>query len=244
MKHLGEYMDIHCGGVDNIFPHHTNEIAQSEAYTGHKWCNYWFHVHHLNDRSGKMSKSKGNILTVSVLEEKGYNPLVYRMFCLQSHYRKPLEFSYDVLDNVAAAYNKLAKKAADLKDQGEVDEKAFAQFKASFEEAICNDLNTSMAITVVYDLLKADINDKTKLELIKDFDKVLSLDLIGAGNALKEAGTSVDSELEQFINDKIAERAAAKKAKDFATADAIRDELLAKGVAIKDTREGVVWELV
>ena len=166
------------------------------------------------------------------------------MFCLQSHYRKPLEFSYDVLDNVAAAYNKLAKKAADLKDQGEVDEKAFAQFKASFEEAICNDLNTSMAITVVYDLLKADINDKTKLELIKDFDKVLSLDLIGAGNALKEAGTSVDSELEQFINDKIAERAAAKKAKDFATADAIRDELLAKGVAIKDTREGVVWELV
>ena len=244
MKHLGEYMDIHCGGVDNIFPHHTNEIAQSEAYTGHKWCNYWFHVHHLNDRSGKMSKSKGNILTVSVLEEKGYNPLVYRMFCLQSHYRKPLEFSYDVLDNVAAAYNKLAKKAADLKDQGEVDEKAFAQFKASFEEAICNDLNTSMAITVVYDLLKADINDKTKLELIKDFDKVLSLDLIGAGNALKEVGTSVDSELEQFINDKIAERAAAKKAKDFATADAIRDELLAKGVAIKDTREGVVWELV
>lgn len=244
MKHLGEYMDIHCGGVDNIFPHHTNEIAQSEAYTGHKWCNYWFHVHHLNDRSGKMSKSKGNILTVSVLEEKGYNPLVYRMFCLQSHYRKPLEFSYDVLDNVAAAYNKLAKKAADLKDQGEVDEKAFAQFKASFEEAICNDLNTSMAITVVYDLLKADINDKTKLELIKDFDKVLSLDLIGAGNALKEAGTSVDSELEQFINDKIAERAAAKKAKDFATADAIRDELLARGVAIKDTREGVVWELV
>ena len=244
MKHLGEYMDIHCGGVDNIFPHHTNEIAQSEAYTGHKWCNYWFHVHHLNDRSGKMSKSKGNILTVSLLEEKNYNPLVYRMFCLQSHYRKPLEFSYDVLDNVAAAYNKLAKKAADLKDQGEVDEKAFAQFKASFEEAICNDLNTSMAITVVYDLLKADINDKTKLELIKDFDKVLSLDLIGAGNALKEAGTSVDSELEQFINDKIAERAAAKKAKDFATADAIRDELLAKGVAIKDTREGVVWELV
>ena len=244
MKHLGEYMDIHCGGVDNIFPHHTNEIAQSEAYTGHKWCNYWFHVHHLNDRSGKMSKSKGNILTVSVLEEKGYNPLVYRMFCLQSHYRKPLEFSYDVLDNVAAAYNKLAKKAADLKDQGEVDEKAFAQFKASFEEAICNDLNTSMAITVVYDLLKADINDKTKLELIKDLDKVLSLDLIGAGNALKEAGTSVDSELEQFINDKIAERAAAKKAKDFATADAIRDELLARGVAIKDTREGVVWELV
>ena len=89
IKHLGEDMDIHCGGVDNIFPHHTNEIAQSEAYLGHKWCNYWFHVHHLNDRSGKMSKSKGDFLTVSLLEQKGYNPLVYRMFCLQSHYRKP-----------------------------------------------------------------------------------------------------------------------------------------------------------
>ena len=103
-------MDIHCGGVDNIFPHHTNEIAQSESYLGHKWCNYWFHVHHLNDKSGKMSKSKGDFLTVSLLEEKKYNPLVYRLFCLQSHYRKPLEFSYEVLDNMTAAYQKLVKK--------------------------------------------------------------------------------------------------------------------------------------
>lgn len=91
IKHLGEYMDIHCGGVDNIFPHHTNEIAQSESYLGHKWCGYWFHVNHLNDKSGKMSKSKGDFLTVSLLQEKGYDPIVYRMFCLQSHYRKPLE---------------------------------------------------------------------------------------------------------------------------------------------------------
>ena len=93
IKHLGEYMDIHCGGVDNIFPHHTNEIAQSESYLGHKWCGYWFHVNHLNDKSGKMSKSKGDFLTVSLLQEKGYDPIVYRMFCLQSHYRKPLTFS-------------------------------------------------------------------------------------------------------------------------------------------------------
>ena len=244
MKHLGEYMDIHCGGVDNIFPHHTNEIAQSEAYTGHKWCNYWFHVHHLNDRSGKMSKSKGNILTVSVLKDKGYNPLVYRLFCLQSHYRKPLEFSYDVMDNVAMAYNKLAKKVSELKNEGEVDKKAFDEFKAKFEDAICNDLNTSMAITVVYDLLKADINDITKLELIKDFDKVLSLDLIKAGEELKNASKAVDSELESYIMEMIEKRAKAKKEKDFATADAIRDELLAKGVSIKDTREGVKWELI
>ena len=246
MKHLGEYMDIHCGGVDNIFPHHTNEIAQSESYTGHKWCNYWFHVNHLNDKSGKMSKSKGDFLTVSLLEQKGYNPLVYRMFCLQSHYRKPLEFSYEVLDNMVTVYNKLAKRIAELKDEGEVNEAVFTEFKNKFQDALCNDLNTSMAITILYDLLKADVNDKTKLELIKDFDYVLSLQLFENGKALAEAveTTGVDAELESFILAKIEERAAAKKAKDFATADAIRDELLAKGVAIKDTREGVKWELI
>ena len=244
MKHLGEYMDIHCGGVDNIFPHHTNEIAQSEAYLGHKWCNYWFHSNHLNDRSGKMSKSKGAVLTVSVLKEKGYNPLVYRMFCLQSHYRKPLEFSYEVLDNVTAAYNKLAKKIAEIKDEGELDKAMYDKYNNAFIDAISNDLNTSMAITVLYDVVKADMNGKTKLALINDFDKVLSLNLVEAGKAMAEDSSNVDAELEQFINEKIAERAAAKKEKDFAKADAIRDELLSKGIAIKDTREGVKWERV
>ena len=245
MKHLGEYMDIHCGGVDNIFPHHTNEIAQSESYTGHKWCNHWFHVNHLNDKSGKMSKSKGDFLTVSLLEKKGYNPLAYRMFCLQSHYRKPLEFSYEVLDNVVVAYNKLAKRVAELKEDGEVNVAVFEEFKTKFQDALCNDVNTSMAITVLYDLLKADVNDKTKLELIKDFDYVLSLQLLENGKAMaEEANSGVDAELESFILAKIEERANAKKAKDFATADAIRAELLEKGVAIKDTREGVKWELI
>ena len=245
MKHLGERMDIHCGGVDNIFPHHTNEIAQSEAYIGHKWCNYWFHVHHLNDKSGKMSKSKGDFLTVSLLEEKGYNPVVYRLFCLQSHYRKPLEFSYEVLDNMTAAYEKLIKRIAELKEDGEVEKTAYDEYRAKFETAICNDVNTSMAITVIYDLLKADMNDATKLALIRDFDYVLSLNLIEAATLLKEgASAGVDAELERFIQEKIAERAAAKKEKDFAKADAIRAELLDRGVAIKDTREGVVWEMV
>ena len=115
MKHLGEYMDIHCGGIDNMFPHHTNEIAQSEAYLGHKWCNYWFHIHHLNDKSGKMSKSNGEFLTVSLLEEKGYNPLAYRMFCLQSHYRKSLVFSYEGLDNAAVAFGKLIDRITAIK---------------------------------------------------------------------------------------------------------------------------------
>jgi cysteinyl-tRNA synthetase len=124
MKHLGEALDIHCGGVDNIFPHHTNEIAQSESVLGHKWCNYWFHVQHLNDQSGKMSKSKGDFLTVSLLEQKGYDPMDYRYFCLQSHYRKPLEFSYDGLDDARLAYNKLKSRIAGLDNEGDPDQDA------------------------------------------------------------------------------------------------------------------------
>ena len=243
MKHLGEYMDIHCGGVDNIFPHHTNEIAQSEAYIGHKWCNYWFHVHHLNDKTGKMSKSKGDFLTVSLLKEKGYDPLVYRMFCLQSHYRKPLEFSYENLDNMAIAYEKLWKKVASLQKDGDVDKKAFAEYREQFENALCNDLNTSMAITVLYDMLKSDISDPTKYALVESYDQVLSLGLLEKA-ASAEKANNVDAELEAFILAKIEERTAAKKAKDFAKADAIREELLAKGIALKDTREGVIWSRV
>ena len=117
-------------------------------------------MNHLNDKSGKMSKSKGDFLTVSLLQEKGYDPIVYRMFCLQSHYRKPLEFSYEVLDNMSVAYKKLVKRIADLKADGTVDEGKFAEYKEKFCDAISNDLNTSMAITIVYDLLKDDtLND-------------------------------------------------------------------------------------
>ena len=241
MKHLGEYMDIHCGGVDNIFPHHTNEIAQSESYLGHKWCNYWFHVHHLNDKSGKMSKSKGEFLTVSLLEQKGYDPLVYRLFCLQSHYRKPLEFSYEVMDNTASAYNKLVKKIGELKSDGEVDMNEFATYRSNFEDALANDINTSSAITVVYDVLRAQINDATKLALIKSFDEVLSLNLTRMQG--EDEKNSIDEELQKYVLEKIEERKAAKKAKDFAKADAIRDELSEKGILIKDTREGTVWEI-
>lgn len=236
IKHLGEYMDIHCGGVDNIFPHHTNEIAQSEAYLGHKWCNYWFHVHHLNDKTGKMSKSKGEFLTVSLLEEKGCNPLVYRLFCLQSHYRKPLTFSYEALDNMTAAYNKLVKRIADLKEEGEVEQDKYAAYKERFADALCDDLNTAMAITVLYDMLKEDMTDKTKLALAKSFEEVLSLGLFDS----KEE--EEDPELERYVLERIEERKAAKKAKDFATADAIRAELLSKGIVLEDTREGVKWK--
>ena len=242
MKYNGEYLDLHCGGVDNAFPHHTNEIAQSESYLGHAWCPQWFHVHHLNTSTGKMSKSKGEFLTVSLLEEKGYDPLVYRFFCLQSHYRKPLEFSYEVLDNMSVAYKKLVKRIADLKADGTVDEGKFAEYKEKFCDAISNDLNTSMAITIVYDLLKDDtLNDATKRALAEDFDGVLSLNLTTAKVENPAEDTEVDAELEAYILEKIEERKAAKKEKDFAKADAIRDDLLAKGIVLKDTREGVIW---
>lgn len=243
MKHLGEYMDIHCGGVDNIFPHHTNEIAQSEAYVGHKWCNYWFHVHHLNDKSGKMSKSKGDFLTVSLLEKKNYNPLVYRFFCLQSHYRKPLEFSFEVLDNMSAAYDKLVKKIGTLDKEGVVDKEKFDLYRRKFEDALCDDLNSSMAITVLYDMLKDEMSDATKHALAQSFDAVLSLDLTTA-HAAKEADSTVDAALEAYVLAKIEERKAAKKEKDFAKADAIRNELLEKGIALEDTREGVKWKKI
>ena len=239
IKHLGEYLDIHCGGVDNIFPHHTNEIAQSEAYLGHKWCNYWFHVQHLNDQTGKMSKSKGGFLTVPVLEKNGYNPLVYRMFCLQSHYRKPLLFSFDVLDNVKTAYEKLVNRATALGTDGELAKDDIEKYKKYFNEAMGNDLNTSQALTVLYDVLKSGLNDASKRFLIEDFDKVLSLGLLD-GNA---SGKEIDKDLVVLAEKLIAERNEARKNKDFAKADAIREELAQKGIEIKDTREGTVWNL-
>lgn len=239
MKHLGEYMDIHCGGVDNIFPHHTNEIAQSESYTGHKWCNYWFHVNHLNTKSGKMSKSKGEFLTVSLLEDKGYDPMVYRLFCLQSHYRKPLEFSWEALDNVVTAYDKLKKRIKNLTEEGVADPAVCELYEKKFAEALGNDMNTSSALTVLYDMLKAEMDDAAKRVLVTRFDEVLSLNLANAWDVEEDA---VNDELASYVKQKIAERAIAKKEKDFATADAIRDELASKGIVLKDTREGTTWE--
>ena len=244
LKHLGEHLDIHCGGIDNAFPHHTNEIAQSEAFIGHKWCNFWFHVLHLNTNSGKMSKSKGEFLTVSLLEEKGYNPLAYRFFCLQSHYRKQLVFSYENLDGAATAYDKLLKKIAALKENegDELDMDAVEKLTASFKAALDNDINTSLAVTAVYDVLKAKTNDKTKLYLLNDFDRVLSLDLIeGAKKLSEKADDGEKDELSLYVEEQIALRAAAKKERNFAEADRIRDELLAKGIKLLDTREGTSW---
>ena len=241
VNHLGEYLDIHCGGIDNAFPHHTNEIAQSEAYLGHPWCNYWFHILHLNTSSGKMSKSKGEFLTVSLLEEKGYDPIVYRFFCLQSHYRKSLVFSWEGLDNAVTAYDKLIARIAalDPEDKSTADGDVANALRASFREAMDNDLNTSLGVTALYDVLKAAISDGAKLALLDEFDAVLGLNLLAAAEKKRaEAETAApkaDGALTEKIESMIAERAAAKKAKDYARADEIRAELTAMGVTLKDT---------
>ena len=238
IKYLGEHLDIHGGGVDNIFPHHTNEIAQSEAYLGHKWCNYWFHNEHLMDDSGKMSKSKGAILSVSRLIEEGYNPLAFKLMCLMSNYRKQLVFSYDILKQIEGAYNKLKNRILAINDIGELDTTKFGYYTDKFKDELSNDLNTANGITLIYDLLKDDsVNGHTKIEIINDFDKVFSLDL-----TKKTLNTSID--MDKYIKDKIEERRIAKMNKNYELSDSIRDELLDKGIILTDTREGTTYRIV
>ena len=236
LKYLGEYLDIHCGGVDNIFPHHTNEIAQSESYIGHKWCNYWFHVEYLNDVNGKMSKSNGDFLMVDTLIDKGYNPLSYRYMVLSSHYQKPLMFSYENLDRAENAYLKLRNKVSKLSKEETTLSEDYAKYKDEFMKAMDNNLNTSLAITSIYNVLKSDMNDYSKYKLIEEFDEVLSLDLTKS----LEVKTNID---EKEILSLINQRNEAKKNKDYALADSIRNNLLEKGIILKDTREGTTYEI-
>ena len=234
IKNLGEHLDIHMGAEDAIFPHHTNEIAQSEAYLGHKWCNYWVHLSFLNVNNTKMSKSKGDILRVVDLKNKGYDPLSYRYFILNTYYHKQVNFSFDALDSAEVALQKLRNKIKKLKDTGSVDNNIFKDWDDKFKSYIEDDLNTANAMTLLYDLLKSDVDDSTKLALIQSWDKVFSLDLIQENC----------DELNCEIIKKIEERNLAKKNKDFATADMIRDELLKQGIKLIDGREGTTFEYV
>ena len=257
LKYNGEYLDLHCGGVDNAFPHHTNEIAQSESYLGHTWCPWWFHVAHLNTASGKMSKSSGEFLTVSLLEEKGYDPLDYRFFCLQSHYRKMLVFTWENLDNARGAYRKLVKRIAALNpDGGTVDADTLKAYREKFIDIMANDLNTSSAMTALYDVLKAQANDATKLAILGSYDEVLGLSLLEKASEVREkaresAATThggytitgqdgADADVEALI----LARYEAKKAKNFAEADRIRDTLKAQGIEVTDVTGGAVWKRI
>lgn len=239
LKNLGEQLDIHCGGVDHIPVHHTNEIAQTESYTGKKWTKYWWHAEFLIDNTGKMSKSKGEFLTLSLLNQKGYGALDYRYYAIGSHYRRQLPFSYDNLDMAHAAYKKLKRRVAALLEQATIGSVVSAEanaLKEQFMAALADDLNTANALTVVYDVLKSGLDAAEKLALIKDMDRVLSLDL----TVVEQSEQQLDSE---WIESQIAARAKAKADKDWTGADRIRDELKAQGITLKDGPTGTTWQL-
>ena len=261
-KYLGKTIDIHSGGLDLIFPHHENEIAQSECANGCTFAHYWLHNGFLTIDNEKMSKSKGEFLTVSLLEDKGYDPMAYRFFCLQSHYRKSLVFTWENLDNAALAYSKLIARIATLKPVpgAALDASAASALRRSFTDALDNDLNTSLAVTAVYDVLKAKTDDSTKQALIEEFDSVLALGLAEHARALRErtaaenavpapsqspAGqspsVSPDDPFTAEILSLIEARRVAKQQKNFAEADRIRAYLSDRGVTLVDTKDGTTF---
>ena len=251
-KYLGEQIDIHAGGEDLVFPHHENEIAQSEAANGKEFAKYWMHNAFLNIDNRKMSKSLGNFRTVREISEQ-YDLQVLRFFMLSAHYRSPLNFSADLMEasknglerivNAADNLKFLKKNAADEK-MTEEENKLFTQtdaFVAVFERAMEDDFNTADAIAAVFDLVKfanSNTDSESSAEYLgKLFDLLVKLtDVLGLLVDKKE--DILDEDIEKLIE----ERQAARKAKDFARADAIRDELLEKGIVLKDTREGVQWK--
>lgn len=246
LKNLGEQMDIHCGGVDHIPVHHTNEIAQTESYTGKPWVKYWWHGEFLIDNDGKMSKSSGEFLTLSLVEKKGFAPLSYRYFVLNSHYRKQLAFSFDSLASAENAYFKLKNRVKNIKYNVEDSQNptelstAASDYKNEFKNCLEDDLNTANAITVLFNMLKAeDIKNNEKIKLIEDFETVLSLDL------LKDAEEEyVHDDMVEYIEEMIQKRQEAKVNKNYQLADEIRQGLLEKGIALEDTRQGVNWKRI
>ncbi len=239
LKNLGEKLDIHCGGVDHIPVHHTNEIAQTESYTGEKWTKYWWHSEFLTDNTTKMSKSSGEFLTVSLLEKKGFNPLSYRYYVLNSHYRKQLAFSFDNLKMAESAYIKLKRKTnllAPLLGAGKSVSQEADIFMSAFKACLEDDLNTANAITVLYDVLKSNIADEDKAYLVDQMDQVLGLDLKKCSESI-----AVDEKETEWILALIEARNTAKLNKDFQEADKIRDTLKEKGIVLVDMPQGTQW---
>ena len=240
MKYLGSQFDIHCGGIDAIPVHHTNEIAQSEAATGIKpWVKYWCHGEFLINDKGKMSKSSGEFLTLSSIIGKGYDALDYRYLCLSAHYRSQLKFSYEALDSAKSARLSLKEKIKALrKDSVEAKEikgEKALEYKNAFLDAINNDLHTPQALAVMHSMLKdGDVDNSEKLALISFMDQVFSLSL-NAEEKEEAVGSAEDLAL-------LEERTNAKKAKDYKRADEIRAILLERGYVIKDTPQGSYLE--
>jgi cysteinyl-tRNA synthetase len=222
-KYLGQPFDIHTGAIDLIFPHHTNEIAQSEAAFGKKFVNYWMHFGFLNMKEGKMSKSLGNILTLNDLKEKGYSGLVYRYLTLTTHCRSPLLFSMDILQNAKNSYERLKNIISELKD----DKKINNEYLEGFEKAMNDDLNAPEALQVLWKLVR-DEKAEGKINTIKKMDEVFGLDL------LKKEKISVTNEIQKFVD----EREKARKNKDWKKADELRDKIKDLGYNISDTKEG------
>lgn len=243
MKYLGDRIDIHCGGVDHIPVHHTNEIAQSESAIGHKWVNYWMHGEFLVLDNGKMSKSSGDFLTVSRLMEEGYSPLDYRYFCLQSRYRKQLAFTFESLSIAQNALKKLKSKVKNIsegrKAEDTIDDSRIKEYQDKFSLQLSDDLNIANAFTVLSDVIKDDnLNNTEKLYLIEDFDKVFSLEL----TAVEDPKDNLDID-EEYIQSLIQERNDARKQKNWARADEIRNMLLEKNIELLDSREGTTWKV-
>ena len=242
MKYLGETFDIQCGGIDAIPVHHTNEIAQSEAATGHKWVNYWCHGEFLLNDKGKMSKSSGEFLTLPVLVGHGYNALDYRYFCLGGHYRTQLKFSYEALDHAKSARERLNSMVAELKAKAKpestISEKA-ESYKDSFFAALFNDLRCPEALAVMWKMLKDNsITEGEKLSLLYSMDKVLGLDLDKV-EAKKEEKVGGEEEWKL-----VEERKQAKAEKNYQRADEIRKELEERGYIVKDTPQGPILQKI
>nr|WP_216664379.1 MULTISPECIES: cysteine--tRNA ligase [unclassified Oceanispirochaeta] len=240
-KYLGPHFDIHCGGVDHIPIHHTNEIAQSEAANGCKWVNYWLHNEFILMKSGKMSKSKGGFITLQDLVDKGYDPLDYRYFLLGGHYRSQLVFSWESLDASRSARESLMRKIAVMKKEGEAADvsvlsEAGQKVLNDFQDHMAADLNTPRALADIWSLLKnKELSSTDKLTLIMDMDRILGL-------KLDEENTEESGTLDASIDALIAERQEARKNKDFARSDEIRDQLLEQGIQILDSPDGPKWK--
>lgn len=228
MKYLGETFDIHTGGIDHIPVHHTNEIAQSECATGKKYVNYWMHVNFLNDTTGKMSKSNDDFLTLSVLQQKGYNPLAYRYYLLTTQYRSEITFSYEALDGAVHAYNKLTSWCAShATDGGVINE----EYKNKFNEVMFNDLNTPQALAVIWTLLKDEtVSDDDKYRTILSYDEVLGLNL----KEVKKEEIMIPDNVKELLE----ARASARLAGNYEESDRLRDEISNLGYTVKDGKEG------